>query len=632
MAQLALYREWRPQTFDDVVSQQHVVFPLRQAVISGDVGHAYLFSGTRGTGKTSLAKIFAKAVNCLQPENGNPCNVCDICQSMDSGSLLDVQEVDAASNNSVDNIRRITDEVLFTPVAAKYKVYIIDEVHMLSSGAFNALLKTLEEPPAHVIFILATTEPHRIPATIISRCQGYEFRRIPRNDIVGRLATIANEHRIDIADDALGTFADLADGALRDAISLLDQMRTGEDGPISREHVLATVGLVQDAFLIDMADALLARDLDHIFRGVAELMQSGRDLARFVTEMAQHMRNLLVCRVSKAPENLIHTDEASLDQMKELAGQTSEKILLHWISGLSLLLGELRFATNERTVLEINLLRLAETTPKFGPEFKPVPKFEPELKLEPKPEPKPVPEPKPRPEPKPSPEPKPRPEPKPESVHAVSLSEQSEQPERIPDPTPPPLGLYFPEPPVPEMEDASLPEPSESSAQASESPARSDDLPSSAHSVRSADVDSPAYSDKSADSGETCSQMTTKSADQEADEKTWAATLLGLRQHGRLDLNLLARSGHVKRNDTTWILSFDASQKVHYDEISADAAYYLLVQCLREQAGDDADLKVQYEDGQTPHHMDGFSAEPEWIQKLRRAAAKHDVPLEVEEE
>ena len=235
----------------------------------------------------------------------------------------------------------------------------------ISRRAHNALLKTLEEPPAHVIFILATTEPHRIPATIISRCQGYEFRRIPRNDIVGRLATIANEHRIDIADDALGTIADLADGALRDAISVLDQMRTGEDGPISREHVLATVGLVQDAFLIDMADALLARDLDHIFRGVAELMQSGRDLARFVTEMAQHMRNLLVCRVSKAPENLIHTDEASLDQMKELAGQTSEKILLHWISGLSLLLGELRFATNERTVLEINLLRLAETAKSF---------------------------------------------------------------------------------------------------------------------------------------------------------------------------------------------------------------------------------------------------------------------------
>ena len=235
MSYLALYREWRPKTFDEVVEQKQAVYALRQSVINRQIGHAYLFSGTRGTGKTTLAKIFSRAINCLSPQEGNPCNECELCRAILAGSLMDVIEMDAASNNSVDNIRRICDEVVFMPSQAKYKVYIIDEVHMLSTGAFNALLKTLEEPPAHAVFILATTEPHRLPATILSRCQRYEFRRIPQEGIAARLSEIALSDHISIAKPALDAIAVFADGAMRDAISLLDQAKSSIAGTIERE-------------------------------------------------------------------------------------------------------------------------------------------------------------------------------------------------------------------------------------------------------------------------------------------------------------------------------------------------------------------------------------------------------------
>ncbi len=358
MAHLALYREWRPKTFDEVVEQKHAVYALKQSVASGQIAHAYLFSGTRGTGKTTMAKIFARAINCLQPADGNPCNQCAICKAALDGSLMDIIEMDAASNNSVDNIRRICDEIVFMPSQARYKVYIIDEVHMLSAGAFNALLKTLEEPPAHAVFILATTEAHRIPATILSRCQRYEFRRIPVDSMVARLQQIANDEAINIQPEALRTIASLADGALRDAISILDQARSAFPPPVTHDQVLSLVGVVRDQFLQTFASALLFHQVDTLLQLIDQLIMDGRDLSRFVTDLAQHLRNLLVCQVTRDDTLLVRVNSAALAEMRQLAAQIERTRLLALIRGLSALLSDLRWAADGRTALEIGLIRL----------------------------------------------------------------------------------------------------------------------------------------------------------------------------------------------------------------------------------------------------------------------------------
>ena len=366
MGHLALYREWRPQNFDDVVGQEQVVYPLRQAVISQDIGHAYLFCGTRGTGKTSLAKIFAKAVNCLDPHEGNPCNACEICQGINKGSLLDVLEIDAASNNSVDNIRRITDEIVFTPSQAKYKVYIIDEVHMLSQGAFNALLKTLEEPPAHAIFILATTEPQRLPATIISRCQRYEFRRIPSGKIIERLGKIAEKEKIDISAEGLAAIARIADGALRDAISLLDQCSAGLSGRIEKDDVLRLSGMVQDEFIADFTEALFDQDLSQLLRSVQELQMSGRNIRRFLQDFIRTLRNLLVCKLSQDSSTLPELSDKDLKRLQGLAARISRPALMGLIVRMSALDNDLRWAGDPRTSLELALI--AEMNESRSPE------------------------------------------------------------------------------------------------------------------------------------------------------------------------------------------------------------------------------------------------------------------------
>ena len=366
MGHLALYREWRPQNFDDVVGQEQVVYPLRQAVISQDIGHAYLFCGTRGTGKTSLAKIFAKAVNCLDPHEGNPCNVCEICEGINKGSLLDVLEIDAASNNSVDNIRRITDEIVFTPSQAKYKVYIIDEVHMLSQGAFNALLKTLEEPPAHAIFILATTEPQRLPATIISRCQRYEFRRIPSGKIIERLSIIAEKEKIDISAEGLAAIARIADGALRDAISLLDQCSAGLSDHIEKDDVLRLSGMVQDEFIADFTEALFDQDLSKLLRAVEELQMSGRNIRRFLQDFIRTLRNLLVCKLSQDPSTLPELSDKDLKRLQNLAARISRPALMGLIVRMSALDNDLRWAGDPRTSLELALI--AEMNESRSPE------------------------------------------------------------------------------------------------------------------------------------------------------------------------------------------------------------------------------------------------------------------------
>lgn len=371
MGHLALYREWRPQNFDDVVGQEQVVYPLRQAVISQDIGHAYLFCGTRGTGKTSLAKIFAKAVNCLDPHEGNPCNACEICEGINKGSLLDVLEIDAASNNSVDNIRRITDEIVFTPSQAKYKVYIIDEVHMLSQGAFNALLKTLEEPPAHAIFILATTEPQRLPATIISRCQRYEFRRIPSEKIIERLAQIAAKEKIDISADGLAAIARIADGALRDAISLLDQCSSGFSGRIEKDDVLRLSGMVQDEFIADFTEALFDQDLSRLLNAVEELQMSGRNIRRFLQDFIRTLRNLLVCKLSQDSSTLPELSDKDLKRLQNLSARISRPALMGLIVRMSALDNDLRWAGDPRTSLEIALI--AEMNEGHFPEAAAVP-------------------------------------------------------------------------------------------------------------------------------------------------------------------------------------------------------------------------------------------------------------------
>lgn len=358
MEHLALYRQFRPMTFDEVVGQKHIVTALRQSVSSGQIAHAYLFSGTRGTGKTSIAKILSRAINCLSPDNGNPCNRCEICKGILDGSILDVIEMDAASNNSVDNIRRVCDEVLFMPSRTKYKVYIVDEVHMLSTGAFNALLKTLEEPPAHAVFILATTEPHRIPATIISRCQRYDFRRIPNEFIVACLRDISSRNNISIHNDALETIAKLSDGALRDAISLLDQVSGDASSIILRDDVLQMTGVVDDRFLLSMAESILSGKSVAIIDLCDQLIMDGRDILRFTVDLARYFRDLLVIGISRRPENLVRATAESFTEMRRLSERTTKDSLLRVITRLSELASELKWSPDMRTSFEIALLAL----------------------------------------------------------------------------------------------------------------------------------------------------------------------------------------------------------------------------------------------------------------------------------
>ena len=378
MGHKALYREWRPRTFDEIVEQHHVVVSLRQAVRTGHIAHAYLFSGTRGTGKTTMAQVFSRAINCLDPKDGNPCNVCEVCRGILDGSLLDVIEMDAASNNSVETIRRICDEVVFSPSRAKYKVYIIDEAHMLSTGAFNALLKTLEEPPSFAVFILATTEPHRLPATILSRCQRYDFRRIPVESLVSRLEEIGAASGVPVDADAYLAIAALSDGAMRDAISLLDQCLSGAPDRITKDDVLELAGIVNDAFMADMAEALVSGDAGEVLRLVDRLVMDGRDVVRFASDLAGHFRNIMVCKASADPSSLVRLPDAALARMKRLAERMDLQAVLDLLRGLSSLLSDLKWAPDPRTAFEIALIRLmpsaqVPTNPSSVPRKAPTP-------------------------------------------------------------------------------------------------------------------------------------------------------------------------------------------------------------------------------------------------------------------
>lgn len=361
MSYIALYRKWRPLTFEDVVWQQHVVSILKNSVVKEHISHAYLFCGTRGTGKTTMAKVFARAINCLEPQNGSPCNKCESCLDILAGSSLDVLEIDAASNNSVDNVREIRDEIVYTPAKGKYKVYIIDEVHMLSAGAFNALLKTLEEPPSYAVFILATTEPHKLPATILSRCQRFEFKRIPVDVIAERLTHIAVSSGVELKNDAAFFIAGISDGALRDAISILDQCMSFGKSQILYDDVLAVTGNINSIFLTNMICAIHEKNIKNILELVKELIESGKNISNFVSDIVLYYRSMLIYKVSGKFDISAGIDENSKECLKQVCEKIDKETLIFIIKELSFLEASLKWALHSRVLLEIALIKLCES-------------------------------------------------------------------------------------------------------------------------------------------------------------------------------------------------------------------------------------------------------------------------------
>lgn len=359
MSYVALYRKFRPRTFDEVKGQDTVITALKNEVITGRVGHAYLFTGTRGTGKTSTAKIFAKAVNCEHPVNGSPCNECRSCRAVDEQTSLNVVEIDAASNNGVANVRDIIDEVRYAPAEGKYRVYIIDEVHMLSTGAFNALLKTLEEPPSYVIFILATTEVHKIPVTILSRCQRYDFRRITIDTIALQMKSLAAEENLDVTDDALRYIAKTADGSMRDALSLLDQVCAFYTGSsIDLEKTIECLGAVDRSVYEEMTRALAACDAAGCIRVIDHISDLGRDPGQFLTEFIWHLRNVLVSKEFTDPGSFLDVSAEEAAELKEEAGLMDDAFIMHAIRVLSRTLADIKYSSQKRVLLEICFIKL----------------------------------------------------------------------------------------------------------------------------------------------------------------------------------------------------------------------------------------------------------------------------------
>ena len=365
----ALYRKWRPQRFEDVVGQRAIVTALKNQITANRVGHAYLFTGVRGTGKTTCAKIFAKAVNCLHPVNGDPCGECEICKGIDNGSILDVVEMDAASNNGVDDIRDLRDETAYTPSACKYKVYIIDEVHMLSTAAFNALLKTLEEPPAHVIFILATTEIQKVPATILSRCQRYDFTRIGPEDIARRVEYIAGEEKLELSPDGAELIARLADGALRDALSILDTC-AGVTAKIDADVVRRMAGVTDRSYLFRISDALEAQDGATALAQLAQLRQQSVDVKRLTEELIAHYRALMLAALPGGQSLLSGVSPEEEALYLEKGPQLGQREAIRAIRALGSALEHMTRGSDQRIELELALFGLSE--PPQQPQVVPV--------------------------------------------------------------------------------------------------------------------------------------------------------------------------------------------------------------------------------------------------------------------
>lgn len=358
MAYQAIYRKWRPLVFEDIVGQNHITQTLKNQILSGKVAHAYLFCGTRGTGKTTAAKIFARAVNCLNNTSGSPCNECDICTGILNGDILDVTEIDAASNNGVENIREIREDVRYVTTSAKYRVFIIDEVHMLSQGAFNALLKTLEEPPEHVIFIMATTEVHKVPQTILSRCQRFDFKRIKPSDIILRIKEIAYKDGIQLSDDGYETLARLADGSMRDGLSILERLVSACGNHITAQNIIDTLGLAESELSFRMADAIAQQNPSSALEIIDQLLADGKDLNTFIDTVIQHFRNLLVCKISSAPEELIEYSAEELLRLKSQAEKLSFEKISHAASALSEAKAEAKWVKAPRVIYELTLVKL----------------------------------------------------------------------------------------------------------------------------------------------------------------------------------------------------------------------------------------------------------------------------------
>ncbi|MDD3139843.1 MAG: DNA polymerase III subunit gamma/tau [Lachnospiraceae bacterium] len=359
MSYTALYRKFRPGEFEDVKGQDHIIKTLKNQIKAERIGHAYLFTGTRGTGKTTVAKIFAKAVNCEQPIDGSPCGECRSCKTIGNGSSMNVIEIDAASNNGVDNIREIRDEVAYRPTEGKYKVYVIDEVHMLSIGAFNALLKTLEEPPEYVIFILATTEVHKIPITILSRCQRYDFKRITIDIIGARLKELMLIEGIEAEEKAIRYIAKAADGSMRDALSLLDQcVAFYIDEVLTYDHVLEILGAIDTDVFSQLLREVLKRNVSNVLEQVEDLIMQGRELTQMVSDFTWYLRNLLLVKSSDNMEDVLDVSTENLIQLKEEAQMIESDVLLRYIRIFSELSGQMKFATQKRVMLEVSLIKL----------------------------------------------------------------------------------------------------------------------------------------------------------------------------------------------------------------------------------------------------------------------------------
>ena len=355
MGYTALYRKFRPTTFAELVGQEHITRTLKNQIIADRVGHAYLFNGGRGTGKTSSAKILARAINCLNPKDGEPCNECEICKGALNGSLTDIVEMDAASNNSVEDIRSIREEVNFLPTKAKYRVYIIDEVHMLSPGAFNALLKTLEEPPEHVKFILATTEPQKLPATILSRCQRFDFKRISNEDIVKRLKIVCKESNIEITEAALNIIAVLSEGAMRDALSILERCIQDGDNKIDEDKIKDLVGIPKITYVNNIVEAIIEYDIDKALKSMDEILNQGKDLSNFLWEIIKYVKDILIYKTSGTVDLY---NEEEINSIKSIAEQVTKEKLVNLIYELSNLENDIKWSTQKTIMFQAGIIKL----------------------------------------------------------------------------------------------------------------------------------------------------------------------------------------------------------------------------------------------------------------------------------
>ncbi len=355
MGYTALYRKFRPMTFSEMVGQEHITKTLKNQIMAGRVGHAYLFNGGRGTGKTSAAKILARAINCLNPQNGEPCNECEICKGAISGSLTDIVEMDAASNNSVEDIRSIREEVNFLPTKAKYRVYIIDEVHMLSIGAFNALLKTLEEPPEHVKFILATTEPQKLPATILSRCQRFDFKRISNEDIVKRLEIVCKESNIEATKEALFAIASLSEGAMRDSLSILERCVQDGENKIDEDKVKDLIGIPKTILVSKLLKSITEYDVNEALESIEQMLKEGKDISNVIWEMIKYVKDVLVYQATKKIE-LYNEEEKK--QIDEFAKNIQKEKLVDLIEKLSELETQVKWSTQKTIIFEAGIIKL----------------------------------------------------------------------------------------------------------------------------------------------------------------------------------------------------------------------------------------------------------------------------------